>query len=292
MSSSQSSNTWRLIGAILLVLLLILLWMMGRGPNQAGCCGDVVVAAPAAPPVTAPVTAPTPPAVAAAPVVVAARVLAQYDGAKVTLVGEVSSDAEKKRLVDAAIASYGAGNVVELLTVKSGLAALDKITLAGNVPSEADKTARGEAAGKAFAPAVIDNQLLVTGPVVVAAPPSPTPVVAEAKAPDCGKAMQLRVSFATGSAVITAQGKRYLDAVVQCVNGPMLVGGHTDNVGSEKLNAKLSAARANAVKTYLVSKGVKSDLLSTQGFGASKPVAKNTTPAGRASNRRIELSAK
>jgi outer membrane protein OmpA-like peptidoglycan-associated protein len=288
MSSSQLSNTWRLIGAILLVLLLIVLWMMGRGPNQAGCCGDVVAMAPQPPP------APAPPVVAAAPVVVAARVLAQYDGAKVTLVGEVSSDAEKKRLVDAAIASYGAGNVVELLTVKSGLAALDKITLAGNVPSEADKTARGEAAGKTFAPAVIDNQLLVTGPVVVAAPPTPTPapVVAEAKAPDCGKAMQLRVSFATGSAVITAPGKRYLDAVVQCVKGPMLVGGHTDNVGSEKLNAKLSAARANAVKTYLVSKGVKSDLLSAQGFGAVKPVAKNTTPAGRASNRRIELLAK
>ncbi len=282
MSSSQSSNTWRLIGAILLVLLLIVLWIMGRGPNQAGCCGDVVAAAPA---IAAPV------APAAAPVVVAARVLAQYDGAKVTLVGEVSSDAEKKRLVDAAIASYGAANVIELLTVKTGLSALDKITLAGNVPSEADKTARGDAAGKTFAPAIIDNQLLVVAPpapVAVAAAPD----VTEAKAPDCSKAMQLRVSFATGSAIITPQGKRYLDAVVQCVKSPMLVGGHTDNVGSEALNAKLSAARANAVKTYLVGKGVKSDLLSTQGFGASKPVAKNSTPAGRASNRRIELVAK
>jgi OmpA-OmpF porin, OOP family len=280
MSSSQSSNTWRLIGAILLVLLLILLWMMGRGPNQAGCCGDVVAAAP--------VPTRAPPVVAAAPTAVPARVLAQYDGGKVTLVGEVSSDAEKKRLVDAAVTSYGAGNVIELLTVKSGLTALDKVTLTGNVPSEADKIARGDAAGKTFAPAAIDNQLLVTAPVAVA----PAPAVAEAKAPDCSKAMQLRVSFATGSAVITPQGKRYLDAVVQCVKGPMLVGGHTDNVGSEALNAKLSAARANAVKTYLVGKGVKSDLLSTQGFGASKPVAKNSTPAGRASNRRIELTAK
>ncbi len=290
MSSSQSSNTWRLIGTILLVLLLILLWMMGRGPNQAGCCGDVATAAPVIAKPVVPTSAP-----AAAPIVVAARVLAQYDGSKVTLVGEVSSDAEKKRLVDAAVASYGAGNITELLTVKTGLAALDKITLAGNVPSEADKTARADAAGKTFAPALIDNQLLVVAPPApVEAPvaPAPAPVVAEAKAPDCGKAMQLRVSFATGSAVITAQGKRYLDQVVQCVKSPMLVGGHTDNVGSEALNAKLSAARANAVKTYLVGKGVKSDLLSTQGFGASKPVAKNNTVAGRASNRRIELNAK
>lgn len=289
MSSSQSSNTWRLIGTILLVLLLILLWMMGRGPNQAGCCGDVATAAPVIAKPVVPTSAP-----AAAPIVVAARVLAQYDGSKVTLVGEVSSDAEKKRLVDAAVASYGAGNIIELLTVKTGLAALDKITLAGNVPSEADKTARADAAGKTFAPAAIDNQLFVVAPPAPVPIPAAAaaPVVAEAKAPDCGKAMQLRVSFATGSAVITAQGKRYLDQVVQCVKSPMLVGGHTDNVGSEALNAKLSAARANAVKTYLVGKGVKSDLLSTQGFGASKPVAKNNTVAGRASNRRIELNAK
>jgi outer membrane protein OmpA-like peptidoglycan-associated protein len=288
MSSSPVSNTWRLVGAVLLILLLIVLWMMGRGPNQAGCCGDVAAVAPTA----APTVAPPAPA-AAAPAVVLARVLAQYEGNKVTLLGEVSSDAEKKRLVDAAIVGHGAGNVVDQLTVKSGLAALDKITLSGNVPTEADKSARADAAAKTYAPTAIDNQLLVTGPVSTpAAPPPPAPVVAEAKAPDCSKAMQLRVSFATGSAVITPQGKRYLDAVVQCVKGPMLIGGHTDNVGSEALNAKLSAARANSVKTYLVSKGVKNALLTTQGFGASKPVAKNSTPAGRASNRRIELTAK
>jgi outer membrane protein OmpA-like peptidoglycan-associated protein len=291
MSSSQVSNTWRLVGAILLVLLLVVLWTMGRGPNQPGCCGDVATVAPAAAVPTA-----TPP-VAAAPALVLARVLAQYEGNKVTLVGEVSSDGEKKRLVDAAIASHGSGNVVDLLTLKSGLAPLDKITLSGNVPTEADKSARADAAAKTFAPTTIDNQLLLTGPVVAspaapAAAPPPAPVVADAKAPDCSKAMQLRVSFATGSAAITPQGKRYLDAVVQCVKDPMLVRGHTDNVGSEALNAKLSAARANSVKTYLVSKGVKNDLLTTQGFGASKPVAKNSTPAGRASNRRIELTAK
>lgn len=286
------SNTWRLVGAVLLILLLILLWMMGRGPNQAGCCGDVAAIASTIAPAAAPTT---PPPVVAAPALVLARVLAQYEGSKVTLVGEVSSDAEKKRLVDAATASHGAGNVVDLLTVKTGLAPLDKITLSGNVPSEADKSARADAAAKIFAPTTIDNQLLVTGPVAAApvpSPPPPAPVVAEAKAPDCSKAMQLRVSFATGSAAITPQGKRYLDAVIQCVKSPMLVGGHTDNVGSEALNAKLSAARASSVKTYLVSKGVKNDLLSTKGFGATKPVAKNSTPAGRASNRRIELTAK
>jgi OmpA-OmpF porin, OOP family len=104
--------------------------------------------------------------------------------------------------------------------------------------------------------------------------------------------MQLQVEFATSSATVTDAGKRYLDDVLKCITGPMLVGGHTDNRGSDATNAKLSSARASAVKTYLVSKGVKDDLLSTQGFGASKPVADNATSEGRAKNRRIELTAK
>jgi OmpA-OmpF porin, OOP family len=291
MSSSQSSNTWRFIGAILLVLLLIFLWMTGRGPSEAGCCGGEVAATKPVvpmPPTPSVVAIPTPvPAPAAA--LVAAKVAATWENGKLTLTGEVASDADKKRIVDSAIASYGAGNVIDQLTVKSGLAALTGVTLTGTVSSDADKAARGDAATKAFAPASVDNQLVVLAPVV---PIAPAPVAAAEKTPDCSKVMQLQVSFATGSAAITPQGKRTLDNVVKCVTGPMLVGGHTDNVGSKVLNAKLSAARANAVKTYLVGKGVKGDMLSTEGFGPSKPVANNSTKAGRAKNRRIELTAK
>jgi OmpA-OmpF porin, OOP family len=285
MSSSQPSNTWRVIGAIALVLLLIILWMMDRGPGQPGCCGDAVTTtatttAPAAAPTPAPVVTPPP-----APAPVAAKVNAAWDGKKVTLTGEVATDADKQRLVDSATASYGAGNVIDQLTVKAGLAALAGVTLTGIVPSDADKASRGDAAVKAFTPAVVDNQLVVQAPAAPA-------VAAADKAPDCGKAMQLQVSFATGSAAITPQGKRYLDDVVKCVSGPMQVSGHTDNAGSAALNAKLSAARANAVKAYLVGKGVKAELLSTKGFGATKPVADNRSAAGRAKNRRIELTAK
>ncbi len=250
---------WRLIGAILLVLLLIVLWFMGRGPSQAGCCGDVA-AVPQA--------------------LVAANVNAAWDGTKITLRGELATEADKKRLLDAATASYGAGNVVDQLTIKAGLTALARVTLTGTVPNEADKIARGDAATKAFAPATVDNQLLVAAPVAIA------------KAPDCSKAMQLRVSFDTGSAALTADDRRYLDDVVKCVISPMLIGGHTDNVGGDASNLVLSDARAAAVKTYLVSKGVASDLLSTQGFGESKPIADNASAEGRANNRRIELTAK
>lgn len=270
MSSHQQSNTWRLVGAISMVLLLIILWLIGWGPSQAGCCGDGLVKnAPA--PAAAPVASPA----------VAARLTAAWDGAKVTLSGEVATGAEKQRLVAASVAAFGAGNVVDALTVRAGLAALASITLTGVASSEAEKFARGAAAAKIFSPATIDNQLRVQASAT-----------ADATAPDCSRAMQLQVSFATGSAVIAPNGKRYLDDVVKCVNAPMLVGGHTDNAGSRSGNKRLSKARANAVKTYLVSKGVRGDMLMTEGFGATKPVANNSTAAGRARNRRIELVAK
>ena len=68
------------------------------------------------------------------------------------------------------------------------------------------------------------------------------------------------------------------------------VGGHTDNTGSAAVNRRLSAARANAVRDYLISKGVAADRLTAVGFGPRKPVASNRTAEGRAQNRRVELT--
>ncbi len=65
--------------------------------------------------------------------------------------------------------------------------------------------------------------------------------------------------------------------------------GHTDNVGGAKYNMKLSLGRAAAVKAYLVSKGIPAARITTKGFGFTKPVADNSTPEGRAKNRRIEF---
>jgi OmpA-OmpF porin, OOP family len=68
------------------------------------------------------------------------------------------------------------------------------------------------------------------------------------------------------------------------------VQGHTDSVGSDKYNMGLSMRRANAVRDYLMKKGgIPADRLTAVGFGESKPVAPNTTAAGRAQNRRVEL---
>ena len=69
----------------------------------------------------------------------------------------------------------------------------------------------------------------------------------------------------------------------------MQVEGHTDNVGGKEANAKLSQARADAVRTWLIGHGVGGDRLMAKGFGEAKPVAPNTTDEERAKNRRVDL---
>lgn len=67
------------------------------------------------------------------------------------------------------------------------------------------------------------------------------------------------------------------------------IGGHTDNVGSDELNRKLSDGRANAVRTYLVQKGIPPARVTALGYGETTPVATNDTEAGRSQNRRVEF---
>ena len=74
----------------------------------------------------------------------------------------------------------------------------------------------------------------------------------------------------------------------------MRIEGHTDSIGSDSYNQALSERRAQAVKAYLVSKGISATRLSTEGKGESEPIADNTkngrdNPEGRAMNRRAEL---
>jgi len=67
------------------------------------------------------------------------------------------------------------------------------------------------------------------------------------------------------------------------------VEGHTDSVGGDDYNMKLSEDRANAVRTYLVSQGLNSGIVTSHGFGKTRPVADNSTAAGRQQNRRVEM---
>jgi outer membrane protein OmpA-like peptidoglycan-associated protein len=102
------------------------------------------------------------------------------------------------------------------------------------------------------------------------------------------------VNFATGKAELTPESQTILDGVAESLVAnetiKVQVGGHTDNTGSAAVNKRLSAARANAVREYLISKGVAANRLTAAGFGPSKPIASNKTAEGRAQNRRVELT--
>jgi outer membrane protein OmpA-like peptidoglycan-associated protein len=102
------------------------------------------------------------------------------------------------------------------------------------------------------------------------------------------------VNFETGKAELTPESQAILDGVAESLVAneeiKVQVGGHTDNTGSAALNKRLSAARAETVRQYLVSKGVAAERLTARGYGPSKPVASNKTAEGRAQNRRVELT--
>ena len=89
------------------------------------------------------------------------------------------------------------------------------------------------------------------------------------------------------------EGKAKLDDLVGKVKGinleVIIAVGHTDSIGTVEYNQKLSERRANAVKAYLVSKGIEKNRVYTEGKGKKQPVADNKTAEGRAKNRRVEI---
>ena len=101
------------------------------------------------------------------------------------------------------------------------------------------------------------------------------------------------IEFETGSSTIRPASYRMLDEIFESAvvaEGLKLgVYGHTDNNGGDGVNIPLSEKRAAAVKEYLVSKGLKDGQIETRGLGSSKPVADNSTDAGRSRNRRVEI---
>ena len=101
------------------------------------------------------------------------------------------------------------------------------------------------------------------------------------------------VNFEFNSAQLTAQSYPILFYAVQNLNDnpdiKVEIQGHTDNIGSNEYNMKLSQRRAETVRDYLVSKGIDPSRLTVKGYGETMPIADNNTPEGRALNRRIEF---
>lgn len=101
-------------------------------------------------------------------------------------------------------------------------------------------------------------------------------------------------SFALDSARLTASAKTTLNRVVATLkDNPEIeleIGGHADDTGAKQYNLELSRKRAESVRDYMVSKGISKSRLSTRSYGETRPVADNTTAAGRMRNRRVELT--
>jgi outer membrane protein OmpA-like peptidoglycan-associated protein len=103
-----------------------------------------------------------------------------------------------------------------------------------------------------------------------------------------------KVQFKTGSAEIEPKSEPLLDQIAVAMKGnPQVkrvrIEGHTDDIGDDSVNQRLSDERAKSVERGLVSRGVASGRLETKGYGESRPTAPNRTPAGRAKNRRVEF---
>ena len=153
----------------------------------------------------------------------------------------------------------------------------------------------------ATAAAGCDGALAAPAPAPAAAPaPAPAPAAAAPAAkPAPAPAVASKVTYAADAffdfdkAVLKPEGKAKLDDLVSKVKGinleVIIAVGHTDAVGSDAYNQKLSVRRSEAVKAYLVSKGIEKNRVYTEGKGEKQPVADNKTKEGRAKNRRVEI---
>ena len=148
-----------------------------------------------------------------------------------------------------------------------------------------------------------DGAIVAPKPVVVAPAPAPAVVAPRAVTPPPVVAppatVATKVTYAADAffdfdkSVLKPEGKAKLDDLVskiKDINLEVIIAvGHTDAVGSDGYNQKLSVRRSESVKAYLVSKGIEKNRVYTEGKGEKQPVADNKTAEGRAKNRRVEI---
>jgi OOP family OmpA-OmpF porin len=244
----------------------------------------------------------------------ALQVAANVEGRGITLTGTVANEAEKQLLAGAAATAFGPTNVADSVVVSSGLrdvasaGALNLLSqyiglMAGNLRQGSAQVSGTTmaVAGTGFTPGATATLTGALDTYRTAAGITVTGGVTEPAGTDAAGLQSTLtdllgrsgITFGSGSAVIDEASEPVLDIAAEAIlAGPTVVieiGGHTDNEGTEVNNQRLSLQRAQAVRTYLITKGVPAPRLTAKGFGSTAPVADNATPEGRAQNRRIEF---
>ena len=143
-------------------------------------------------------------------------------------------------------------------------------------------------------PDLVRKPTITPPPPPVKPAPAPAPKPAAKPKPVAEKVtLAADVLFDFDKAVLKSEGKSKLDDLANKIRGinleVVIAIGHTDSIGSDAYNQKLSVRRAESVKSYLVSKGVEPNRIYTEGKGEKQPVASNKSKDGRQKNRRVEI---
>jgi outer membrane protein OmpA-like peptidoglycan-associated protein len=163
------------------------------------------------------------------------------------------------------------------------------VTLTGQVVDQATKATAARSAAAAVPGAVVANQLRVPQPPR----PPVTPACQTFEAQLIRWRAGNRIGFLAGTSLITEPSVlsvvRVATLLRSCDTVRVEVAGHTDNLGDPRTSQPLSERRAEAVQAELVRRGVPAERITTRGYGESRPLAPNSTAAGRIANRRVEI---
>lgn len=247
--------------------------------------------------------------VPAGPAAAVAPLSLSRSGNTVTLEGDVPDAAVKATLFDSLRDTFGPHiTVAEHLNLRPGISppdlrplgpvlgaaedvrdfgvewSGDRVTLGGTAPTESVRRGVETAARSAWPNMKIANDIRVRGA---------GPACGSVRA-DAAGLLRAPVNFATDGFALSAESRQMLaqvaDRLKGCPGVRVTVDGFTDNTGTDAVNLPLSNRRAKSVADYLVSHGIASDYVRSNGLGAANPIASNATPDGRAQNRRVQIT--
>ncbi|WP_312717451.1 OmpA family protein [Mobilicoccus sp.] len=168
------------------------------------------------------------------------------------------------------------------------------LSLSGQAPDQGSVTEAVFAAGQSYPGVQLVDRLSMPGGRPAAGGPL-SPECEQVRLEVAGELKATPIKFSVGGAKVDPSSVQQLTPIAEklgrCPFSQIEVAGHTDNTGTEAVNVPLSQRRADVVKTLLVQAGLSGDVVTSKGYGSAQPVADNSTPEGRAINRRVDINA-